>query len=186
MLVGRVLREQSVVQRDGLERGGRVRGPRGPAGDGRPVAAVVRASNSCSVSDVAAGGPGGRRRAFRAIGVRGDRGALRRFHLDDLPVATDPELLLDLQVSEPAHRFGSQLRLGRLVEEPPVSLHGLLEPFGHGNFRRVGLDRVQFGERALLRARGAACRQRSRNRERQGRALPHFPAPMGGDARARS
>jgi hypothetical protein len=122
----------------------------------------------------------------RAIGGGGDRGALRRLHLDNPAVAADPELLLDLQVGEPAHGLRSQLRLRRLVEEPPVALHGLLEAFGHGHLRRVGLDGVQFSKRALLRGRGAARRQRSRNRECNCASAPHFPAPAGCDARARS
>ncbi len=183
VLVGRILGEQPVVQRDGLERGGRVRRLR--TGRRRQARRRGRARFELLL------GLGGRAarsrcRECRAFGVRGDRGALRSLHLDDPPVAIDPELLLDLQVGKPAHGLGSQLRLGRLVEEAAVALHGLLEPFGHGDFRRVGLDRVQLGERALLRARGTACRQRSRHCERECGPAAHFPASAGCDARARS
>jgi hypothetical protein len=97
------------------------------------------------------------------------RARLGRRHLADLAVAEDPELLLELEVGEPAHRLGLELGLGRLLEILAVADDRLVEAVLDAHLRHVGLHRVQLRERlavGIVRARG---REGRRHDERHAR-----------------
>ena len=81
--------------------------------------------------------------------------------LQELPVAADSVLLLQLEVGEPPHRLRSEGRLRRLLEESLVAAHGLIEAVLDAYFRQVGPHPAEFGQGASVASPGA-CGQETR------------------------
>ena len=150
---GRLLRAGQ-LERDAPSRG-RARGRAGRAPLERLLGlAGLRAGRRCGVF-------ARRVRRRHALG-------LRRRQLDDLAVAEDPVLLLELQVGEAPHRLGRQRGLGRLLEELPVAVHGLVEAVLDPHLRHVGLHVVQLAQRVAIRKARAG---RDSERGRRSRAV---------------
>src|SRR5262249_35961055 len=80
------------------------------------------------------------------------------------------ELLLDFQIGETPHRFGSHRGLRCLLKEAAVVLHGLVEALLQLHVLHVGLHVVQFRQRPnwLLDTLGAADHEKQRDRHRNG------------------
>ena len=85
---------------------------------------------------------------------------IRRGHLGPAAArrgaAGDAELLLELQVREPPHRFGRHRTRGRLVEVAPIALHREIQRIRDLDLGDIGLDGAQLRERARVGRAGAA------------------------------
>ena len=151
-----------------------------PAPSVAPVSAacaVVRFSNSLSDS-VSPTGIAVAAATRGSVAARRGLGTLGRRHLARLAVArANAELLLDLQVGEPAHRFRRHGALRSFLEEAPVTRHGHVEALLDLDVLQVGLRIAQLGERVPLGGLGAAGDQHRSQHERQCKAAHHGCTP---------
>ncbi len=102
-----------------------------------------------------------------------------------------PELPLELEVCETPHRLRRQRGLGRVLEEPPVVLHGLLKALLDLHFLHVRAHVTQLCQRShrrrrLVGTRGAACGESRQEQHQNGVATHQGPSTPDWTREARS
>ena len=70
--------------------------------------------------------------------------------LDDLSIAENAVLLLQLQIRKPPHRFRRHRIVGSFIQEAAIALHRLVEAVLDRHFRRIRRHPMQTRERPVL------------------------------------